>query len=213
MNAKLPTKAQTQLDAINARLLECILAGAQAQTTVRSNFMNRGGSVGGQLLESSPTIAHPYNDLHNLYLKMFETAKSDGVELREIETRFRRTGSSAWSFESRWVTVPEFDAFVAAIAPLIEEIRVELRRLAASVSPEWSYISFHTKPEESDRIMVMLPERNRKDVELTEALAEAVHRVASAAQGMGRVFTGASWTVEAEMDDAPGEIDSAIGAL
>lgn len=209
MTAQLPPATQKQFDKIIEKLVESLQAAPEL-TSARSEFMNNDGSMGGQVLDSNPRVAHPQHEITELYMKLFAQAKKDGLDLRRIETVFdRKKAGAPWAHKTRWITADEFKAFVADIAPIVEEIRVALRQHAAAAASDWYSISFDPGPA-TPRIIVMHGEKVRIVSEPTPALLALAGRVAKAATEKGLQFSGASWRVKDEMDDAEGEIDSSV---
>lgn len=145
-----------------------------------------------------------------MYISMFDSAKADGVELREIQTVFRRAPGGRWSYETRWVTVSEYERFLEAVRPTVEEMRTTLRDLVRTKASEWEAISFS---ELQQRVLIRTPGRNRITFAPTPELTKLVERIAAIARDDGLQFTGGTWTVKADFEDAEGEIDSAIGVI
>jgi hypothetical protein len=147
MTTELPKGAAKQLDDIRAKLLECLVAGAQDQTEARSEFMRYGISEGGQVLSAQTAINHPDYVITRMYSAMFDQAKQAGVELREIATSFRRTPGGPWNFETRWITVDEFAAFTESVRPGVEELRILLRDVGSAQSTDWANVSLNMGPD------------------------------------------------------------------
>lgn len=208
MTTELPEGAQKQLDNIRAQLLECLVAGAQGQTEARSEFMRYGVSEGGLVLEAEPAIAHPDHAITKMYSTMFDQARHEGVELREIVTSFRRTLGGPWKFESRWITVDEYAAFTSSVSAIVEELRVALRSLGSAERPDWAKVSF-----DLERVLVTSRDQTRITLDPSVELSKLVSRIEAAAQSQGLQFTGATWRVEKRMKDAEGEIESSIGVI
>ena len=208
----LPPATQKQFDKVLQKLLQT-LESAPNHTSARSEFMDYDGSVGGQVLEADPPIEHDYDALSSLYEKMFAQAKKDGLSLREIETLFERKKAGAqWSHKTRWITTDDFKAFTQEIAPIVEEIRKALRKIAAATASDWYSVSFDALPKKT-RVLVLHGDRVKKLSEPTPELLALAKRVAQTATDKGLVSSGGSWSVEAETDDAEGEIDSSVAVI
>jgi hypothetical protein len=211
MKTQLPPETKKQFDHIIEKLL-AILEAAREHTSARSEFMDYDGSMGGQVLESSPSIEHPQHEITELYMKMFGQAKKEGLDLREIETEFeRKKAGGPWAHKTRWITKEEFKAFTEKIAPIVEEIRVALRKVAAATAPDWYRASFNTSPTKT-RVLVLHGDKVKKNSEPTPELMQLAKRIAEVAASQGLVSSSASFGVDDEMDDAEGDIDSAVGA-
>ena len=208
MTTELPEAAAKQLGDIRAKLLECLVAGVQDQTEARSEFKRYGVSEGGVVLHVQPAIQHPDFVIDRMYSSMFDQAKQEGVELRDIATSFRRTPGGAWRFETRWVTVDEYSAFTESVRPIVEEIRIALRDVGSALGADWYMVSFNVR-----RIVVLSQDRARTSLEPSGELQKFVARIEAKAQRQGLEFTGAEWTVTSNMDDAEGEIESSIGVI
>ena len=206
----LPESAKSQLEAIRAKLLECLAAGAKHQESASSHFMKYDDAVGGPMLDSDPEVEHPYQELLAMYEVLHDQAKAKGVELRDVETRFTRTRGAPWTYQTRWVTVDQYDAFLKAVKPTVEEIRATLRHLVQSKVSEWEFISFS---HDEQRVLIRTEDGDRISFEPTPELTEQVARIAAIARDQGLQLTGGSWRVESSMEDAEGEIDSAIGVI
>ena len=208
MKNELPPDTAARLNAIVAKLL-LVLETTREHTSARSEFMDYDGSMGGQVLMSTPRIEHNYIEFSDMYRAMFEQAKKEGLELREIETLFeRKTPTDPWGHRSRWVEVGEFKAFTKKIAPMVEEIRVTLGKLGAETAPDWYRVSFDPGPQ-TPRTIVLHGAKVRVVSDPTPELIEHAGRVAQAARDEGLEFVGASWRVSNEDD----EIGSAVRVL
>jgi hypothetical protein len=212
MKAQLPPATQTKFDAVLAKLLEC-LRGAREQTSARSEFMNYGSSMGGQVLVSAPPIEHSYQDVSQLYQAMFAQAKEEGLDLREFQLEFEREKAGSWGYKTRWITADEFKAFEKSATPLVEEIRVALRKTAAAAAADWYSVSYSVEATSKPKVIVLHGEKVRIVSEPTPELTQLAARVGQSAAAQGLAFTGASWRVKDEMDDAEGEIDSALRVI
>lgn len=208
MTTELPDGARKRLEQIRAKLLECLALGAQQQLEARSEFMRYGISEGGLVLDAEPEIPHPDHVITSMYSAMFDQAKQEGVELREIATSFRRSPGGAWKFETRWITVDEFAAFTESVRPIVEELRVRLRDIGSARYLDWALVSFDV-----ERVLVMSRDKDRTVLEPSPELRELVAQIEASAQTRGLQFTGAEWTVESDMDDQEGEIESSIGVI
>jgi hypothetical protein len=209
MKAELPPDTKKHLDGIIEKLL-AILQTARDNTSARSEYMDYDGSMGGQVLESNPPIEHSYKDLSEAYVKLFAQAKKDGVNLRHLETQFEREkAKDPWTHKTRWITKEEFKAFTQEIAPIVEEIRVQLRKIGGATAPDWYSASFDALPTKT-RVLVLHGDRVKKPSEPTPELIQLAQRVSDVAASRGLVSNGGQWEVDAEADDAEGEIDSAV---
>jgi hypothetical protein len=208
MATELPAGAQKQLDDIQARLLECLVAGAQDHTDAHSEFMRYGISEGGEVLSAQPAIEHPDHVITRMYSAMFDRAKQEGVALREIATNFRRTPGAPWTFETRWITVDEFARFTESVRPIVEELRVALRRVGRAERQDWDVVSFNL-----ERVLVMNRDRERTLLEPSVELRNFVARVEAVAQTQGLEYLGAAWRVESHMADVESGIDSSIHVI
>ena len=209
---ELPQGAARQLDDIRAKLLECLAAGAPDHTEARSEFMRYGASEGGQVLCAEPGIAHPDHVITMMYSAMFDQAKQEGVKLREIATSFRRTPNGPWAFESRWVTVPEFNAFTKSVKPIVEELRVLLRAVGSAQRADWAHVSFEME-QDKERVLVLSRDRDRAVLEPSAELRKLAARVQATAEARDLQFIGAGWSVKSHWDDAEGEIESSIHVI
>jgi hypothetical protein len=210
MNNQLPPGAQTEFDKIVSKLIG-ILETAREHTSARSEFMDYDGSMGGQVLMSTPRIEHDSNELSTLYRGVFEQAKKEGVELREIETLFeRRTQTVPWTHRTRWVEVGEFKAFTKKIAPLVDDIGASLRKLGAETAPDWYRVSFDPGPQ-TPGIIVLRGAKVRIVREPTPELMQHAARVIQVARDQGLEVIGASWRVSNEDED--GDVRSAVRVL
>ncbi len=212
MTRVLPPKAKAQFDQILSKLLAC-LAEAKEQTVASSQFMDIDGSVGGQVLASAPPIAHPYQDIHKMYLAMFQQAKEEGLELREVNSQFKRQPDGQWTSTTNWVTRDEHASFVKAAAPVVEELRQSLRKTAAAAAQDWASISLTIELSKPGRVVVLHGKKQRIVAEPGPDLLDLVRKVEAAAAGQGLSFTGATWRVKDQMEDEEGEIDSAMGVI
>ena len=210
MMKTLPERANEQLDAIRTKLLDCLAAGAKEQQSARSHFMKYGESVGGPMLDSEPEVAHDYHDLLTMYEVLYDRAKADGVGLRDVATQFTRTPGAPWAYETRWLTVDQYDAFLESVQPTVEEIRTTLRGLVQSKASEWEFISFS---HDQQRVLIHTEDGERIIFEPTPGLTRLVERIAAIAHAQGLKLTGGSWDVESDMEDTEGEIDSAFGVI
>jgi hypothetical protein len=209
MKHQLPPGAQDQLNRILEKLLG-LLATAGEQTSARSEFMNYDGSMGGQVLETDPAIEHPYEEVSDLYVKMFERAKEERLELREIETLFeRKTPAGPWTTRTRWLEVGEFKAFTKAIAPSVDALGATLRRLGAETASDWYKASFDPGPD-NRRLLVLHGNRVRVVKEPTPELMEHASQISQAARAADLVVVGAGWSVSNDEED---EVDSTVRVL
>jgi hypothetical protein len=212
MKPEFPPDTKKQFDKIIEKLL-AILQTAPEHTSARSEYMDYDGSMGGQVLESNPPIEHPYKELSELYVKMFAQAKKDGLNLRHIETQFERAKAKGpWTHKTRWITTEEFKAFGQEIAPIVEEIRVHLRKIGTATASDWYSASFDALPTKT-RVLVLHGDRVKKASEPTPELVQLAKRVSDVAASRGLVSNGAQWEVDAEADDAEGEIDSSVAVI
>jgi hypothetical protein len=208
MTDQLPPNAQAQLGPILEKVLG-LLDSSREHTSARSEFMNYDGSMGGQVLECSPPIEHPYEELATLYNNLFEQAQKEGLELREIETLFERdTPKDVWSHRTRWLATAEFKAFTEKIQPVVAEIGVALRKIGPETAGDWYKVSFDPGPENA-RVLVLHGDRVRVVKQPTPELLQLVARISQAAQDDGLELTGANWSVRG--DDEDDEVDSAVG--
>lgn len=208
MATELPEGARKQLDNIRAKLVECLGAAAPDQTEARSEFMRHGVSQGGVVLDAEPAIPHPEYVITKMYKSMFDQAKEEGVELREIVTNFQRVSGGAWRFDTRWITAGEFAMLTESVRPIVEEMRIGLRMLADATRSDWTLISYDV-----DRVVVVSRDKARTVSEPPAELKTLVARVETMAQAQGLIFTGAEWIVERTMDDVEGELESSIGVI
>lgn len=212
MTAQLPVSVQVQFDAVLKRLLG-LLDGAREQTSARSVFMNYDGSMGGQVLTSSPPIEHPYKELSDLYVELFERAKQENLELREIETRFERAKASVpWTHRTRWLEVGKFKTFTTKTQPISQEIGQSLRRLGSATAPDWRSASFDFGSEKA-RTLVLHGQKVRAVQEPTPELMQQAQRVAEAAREEGLELTGASWRVRADDEDDASDVDATVAVM
>jgi len=208
MNTELPEGAAKQLDEIRAKLLESLVAGAQDQIEASSEFMRYGVSEGGQVLQAKPAIEHPDHLITKMYSTMFDRAKQEGVELREMATSFRRIPGGPWTFETRWITVDQYAAFTELVRPIVEEMRITLRKMGRAERSDWTKASFNVA-----RVIVLAQDRARITLEPSAELLNLVARIETTAQAQGLLFTGAAWRVARNMEDVEGAIESTIGVI
>jgi hypothetical protein len=169
--------------------------------------MDYDGAMGGQVLQSSPPIPHPAQDLTKLYMELIEAAKSEGLELREIETRFeRKTPKGPWTHRTRFIRTGEYKAFTKKVAPLNEEIGALLRKVGSETASDWYKVSFNPGPE-NRRVLVLHGDRVRVVKEPTPELMQLAGRLAHAAESDGLGLVGASWSISAEDAD---DVDATI---
>ncbi len=212
MSKQLPERARLSLDAIHRKLMACIRSHATTQNSARSHFMKYGDAIGGPMLESEPNIEHPYHELLEMYEAMFASAEEDGMELREVETRFERNGWSEWTHETRWVTVREYADLEKAAEPVVERIRRQLRQIATDTAAEWESISFETKQGVPFQVIVR-SERGKDELPPAAPLVSCVAEISAAARDLGLAFADGSWDVDSDMEDEEGEIDSTIAVI
>ena len=203
---ELPDSAKEHIDAIRSKLLECLKSGAAEQLIARSHYMKYGESEGGPLLDATPSIEHPYQQLLGMYQRLHAAAKHDGVDLRDVVTHFKRVKGGEWTCETRCVSVKEYEKFVESVQPIVEEVRVQLRSLVPG--EPWLFISFNGK-----RVMFRLEDGSRHMLEPTEGLLALMGQFEEAAQEKGLQFTGGSWRINGDMEDAEGEIDSTVAVI
>jgi hypothetical protein len=212
MKAELPPTTKAQLDEILRKVLG-LLETARDHTSARSEFMNYDGSMGGQVLSSSPPIDHPYKELSDLYVALFERAKQDKLELREIETLFERTNASEpWTHRTRWLEAAKFKAFKKKTAPISQEIGETLRKLGASTAADWRSATFDFGPEKT-RTLVLHGKKVRAAQEPTSELIQQAHRVAEDAREDGLELTGANWRVQADGEEDASDVEAALGVM
>jgi hypothetical protein len=210
---ELPNAAQTILAKILAKVVDCLAAAPRKVTVARSEYMDYDGSKGGQVLDTSPAVDHPYAEFAKLYEACFKKAKAGGVPLREIQTELRK-GSKGWQHETRWLAVSEYRAFARAAAPLVEELRVALRANAERSAKDWYRASFSSGDEnEAARFLVLHGDEGRIELKPPAELASIARRISAVAKSQGLSFTGGKWAVESEMDDVADEIDAAMGVI
>jgi hypothetical protein len=213
MKRQFPEVAKAHLDQIVERILRLLAAGPHELATARSEFMDFDGAIGGQVLESNPEVDYSYNELADLYGEMFEKAASKDVPLRQVEIKFTKDPSRKWRSAAQWITVAEYTKFREAIFDVVEELRRALRAFAADVTTAWTEVSFDALLERPASVIVFFGEEGRTDVLPTRQLLDLVARISAIAVEQGLLFTGAQWDVTSDADDAPGEIESAIGVI
>jgi hypothetical protein len=212
MKAELPPTTKAQLDEILRKVLG-LLETARDHTSARSEFMNYDGSMGGQVLASSPPIVHPYKELSDLYVELFARAKQEKLLLRQIETLFERAGSSEpWTHRTRWLETGKFKAFRKKTEPISQEIGQTLRKLGPSTAADWRSATFDFGPEKT-RTLVLHGKKVRAIQEPTPELMQQAQRVADAAREDGLELTGASWSVEADGEEDASDVDYAVGVM
>lgn len=213
MNAQLPPATQARFDEVLKKLLS-LLGTAREHTSARSEFMNYDGSMGGQVLASTPPIEHPYKDLSALYVGLFEQAKQEKLLLRKIETLFERAHSGApWTHRTRWIETGEFKAFVKKSEPISAEIGATLRKHGAATAPDWRSATFDFGPG-TPRLLVLHGKKIRDVQEPTPELLQQAQRVVNAAREDGLELTGASWRVENDgEDDDASDVDAMVAVM
>lgn len=213
MKRQFPEVAKPRLDQIVGRIQTLLAAGPPELVSARSEFMDFDGATGGQVLESKPEVDYSYNELADLYGEMFEKAASEDVPLRQVEVEFIKDPSRKWRSAAQWITVAEYGKFKESIVDIVEELRRALRAFAASVTSAWTEVSFDALLERPASVAVFFGEEGRTDAPPPRQLLDLVARISAVAVEQGLVFTGAQWDVRSDMDDAPGEIESAIGVI
>jgi hypothetical protein len=210
---ELPKAAQAILAKTLAKVVDCLAAAAPKVTVAGSGYMDYDGAMGGQVLDSSPAVEHPYAELAKLYEACFKKAKTGGLPLREIQTQLRK-GSKGWQHQTRWLGVSEYKAFAKGAAPLVEELRVALRANAERLAKDWYRVSFLSGDEnKAARLLVLHGDEGRIERKPPAELSTIARRIGAVAESQGLSFTGGEWDVESEMDDAADGIESAMGVI